>query len=114
MTGPYLWAWVIMAVATPVAVYGFLRATSGMALAGARRGLAFLVAVWLLVPAAIPNFPGHYAPAFIVFLFETLFQNDGKPRAAGIILAAATLSALALMLVWVAVRRLLKPREISG
>jgi hypothetical protein len=114
MTGPYLWAWVIMALATPVAIYGFLRATSGMALAGARRGLAFLMAVWLLVPAAIPNFPGHYAPAFIVFLFEALFQHDGKPRAAGIILAAATVVALALMLVWMVVRRLMKPHEMSG
>jgi hypothetical protein len=114
MTGPYVWAWVIMALAAPLALYGFLRATSGLAFAGARHGMAFLLAVWLLVPAAIPNFPGHYAPAFIVFLFEALFQHDGKPRAAGFILAAATLAALALMLLWMLARRLIGRREASG
>jgi hypothetical protein len=114
MTGPYLWAWVIMALVTPAIVYGFLRGTRGWAFAGLRRALAVLAPVWLLVPAEVPGFPGHYAPAFVVLLFESLFQHDGKPRAAAIILAAATLLAVALMLLWAVVRRSRKAVEVSG
>jgi hypothetical protein len=106
MTGPYLWAWVIVVVAAPLSMYAFLRGTRGLGLAGLRHALAWLIGLWLLLPAPVPGFPDNYAPAFLVFLFESLFQNDGKPRAAGIILAAGALIYVIGLLVWLAVRRL--------
>jgi hypothetical protein len=114
MTGPYIFAWSIMAVLTPLAVYGFLRATRGLPLLWPRRALALVVASWLLVPAPIPNFPGNYAPAFFVFLFEAVFQHGGKPRVAAIILGMATFAALLSMLLFVLVRRLIRPRVTSS
>jgi hypothetical protein len=106
MTGPYLWAWVIVVLAAPLAMYTFLRATRGLALPGVRRALAWLIGVWMGLPARVPGYPENYAPAFLVFLFESLFQNDGKPRAAGLILVAGALVYAAALLVWVVVRRL--------
>jgi hypothetical protein len=47
-----------------------------------RRSLCVLPALLLLVPAGIPDFPGNYAPAFVVAIFEALFQVDGQPLAA--------------------------------
>jgi hypothetical protein len=114
MTPPYMLAWSVMVLLTPLAVYGFLRATRGLPLLWPRRALALVLASWLLVPAPIPNFPGNYAPAFFVFVFEAVFQHGGKPRVAAIILGMATLAALVSMLLYVLTRRLMKPRAASS
>jgi len=113
MTWPYILAWSVMALLAPLAAYAFLRATRGLPLLWLRRALAVVVASWVLVPAPIPNFPGNYAPAFFVFVFEAVFQHSGKPRVAAIILAMATLAALVGMLLLVLMRRLMKPRATS-
>ena len=60
-------------------IYGIFRRTR------MRRTLWFLVLVIpfvLLMPAPVPGYPGDLAPAFLVALFETLFQPDGKPMVA--------------------------------
>ena len=57
--------------------------------------LALLAAV-MLVPAPHPGAEGTWAPAFVVALFEGLFQTDGKPTTALRLLLAGCLSALAL------------------
>ena len=57
--------------------------------------LALLAAV-MLVPAPHPGADGTWAPAFLVALFEGLFQTDGKPTTALRLLLAGCLSALAL------------------
>ena len=52
------------------------------------------VLAFLLVPSEIPSISGEYAPAFIVFIFELLFQTDGAPAVAGgILLVAVVLGA---------------------
>ena len=94
----YGWAWVIIAAAVPVTLYALLRATRGWPWPGLRHALAWLVGVWLLLPAPVPGHGGHYAPAFLVFAFESLLQRPGSPRASGVILAAGTVLALAVLL----------------
>ena len=107
--GPYVWAWIIVVVAVPLAVYAWLRATRGLPAVATRQGLAWLVGLLLLLPAPVPRFPGHYAPAFLVFVFESLFQQGGNPRAAGLILAAGAAFGVLVLLVWVLLRRRGKP-----
>lgn len=113
MTWPYLVAWLTVAVMTLLGAFAFLRATRGLPLAGLWRALALLVAAWMLVPAPVPDFPGHYAPAFFVFLFEAVFQRSGEPRVAGLILAAATVGAAVLILVSALLRRRARVRATS-
>lgn len=44
------------------------------------RWLVIVVAVvFFLTPANIPNYPGYLAPAFVIFIFEALFQTEGEP-----------------------------------
>ena len=57
-----------------------------------------LAAVWLLMPAGIQVVPGHYAPAFVVALFESAFRAGGNPRPALLLLAIGSALVLALML----------------
>ena len=59
---------------------------------------AVLVGVPLLlmvVPAPVPNYEGQLAPAFIVFVFESLFQAEGEPLLAGLILLVTALVGIA-------------------
>lgn len=100
----YGWAWVIIVVTVPVALFAWMRATRGWPWPGFRRAVAALVGVWLLLPAPVPGHGGHYAPAFLVFAFESLFQRPGAPRTSGVILAAGTVLALAVLLL-VTIRR---------
>jgi hypothetical protein len=104
MSTSYLWAWVVVALATPLGLYALHRATRGLPLPALRAGLLWLLAVWLLVPAPVPDHAGHYAPALLVFVFEAVFQRPGQPETSALILAAASALALAAMLV-VSVRR---------
>ena len=54
----------------------------------------------MLTPAPVPDFPGHFAPAYMVALFEMLFQIDGRPGQSLKLLLAACLAAAALALLW--------------
>jgi hypothetical protein len=103
--GTYEWAWVVIAVVVPLGLFALNRASRGLLGPRLRATLSLLLAVWLLLPAPLPSHPGHYAPAFLVFAFEWLFQEGGNPRPAGFILAAGTLIALALLLVVLVMRR---------
>jgi len=91
--------WVVVVVAAlglVFSIYGFFRKSRFSAV------LCFCLVVLLallLVPAPIPGYPGELAPAFLVALFETFVQPDGKPMGAlrllgiglivGIVLASA-------------------------
>ena len=91
MSGSWL-AWGVAAIATAGAVTGI-----HMALRPYRRGarvrylLPLLVAVWALLPWRIAQDSEHFAPAFIVLLFRSLFEPDGEPAsvAAGLLMATA-------------------------
>lgn len=96
----YAWAWLVMAGCVAVGLFALYRATRGGPLPGARRVLGWLLAVWALLPAPVPGYSDHYAPAFLVFAFEWLFQRPGEPRTAGLILAAGTALAVALAVLW--------------
>ena len=54
----------------------------------------------MLTPAPVPGFDGHLAPAFIVALFEALFQLQGHPGQSFKLLLAACLAATALAGLW--------------
>lgn len=98
MTGPAI-GWlvtVLAAVGLVVSIYGFFRKSRFRAV------LVFCLVVLLsllLVPAPVLGYPGDLAPAFLVALFESIFQPDGKPLVAlrllgiglivGIVLASA-------------------------
>lgn len=102
---PYGWAWVIVVVAVPLALFALHRATRGMPLPRTRRLIGALLAVWAVLPAPVPDYPGHYAPAFLVFAFESLFQRPGDPTTSGVILAAGTVATLGVALLLVSRRR---------
>ncbi|HEY5644462.1 MAG TPA: hypothetical protein VIS76_00845 [Pseudomonadales bacterium] len=49
--------------------------------------------VLMLVPAPVPHYPGNFAPAFVVAVFESLFVAEGQPRPALVILAVSAVAA---------------------
>lgn len=101
----YLWAWLVAAASALVGLFALQRAIRGLFGRRLTGALVVLLLVWVLLPAPVPGYPGHYAPAFLVFAFEWLFQQSGDPRPAGLILAGGTAAALALLLVMGLVRR---------
>lgn len=103
--GAYGWAWLAAVLAVPLGLFAMHRATRGLGGTRLRAMLAVLLAVWLLLPAPVPGYEGHYAPAFVVVTFEWLFQQAGNPRPAGVILAAGTALALAGLLLLNVLRR---------
>ena len=42
--------------------------------------LVAVVLAFFVIPAPVPNFAGATAPAFVVMLFEALFQTAGTPQ----------------------------------
>ena len=55
--------------------------------------LSTLVLVFLTIPAPIPNYQGYFAPAYVVFIFETFFQIKGSSKMSVQILILALVSA---------------------
>lgn len=97
---PYELAWVIVLVMMPVAVFALHRGTRGRRVGALRRLLLPVLAVCLVVPAPVPAYPGHFAPAWLVFLLEWGFQAQGQPAAAAAILTGGAVLGLAAGLVW--------------
>ena len=68
----------------------------------------------LLVPAPVPDHPEFLAPAFIVVLFEWIFQEHGRPGVAVRILCmGAIIGAVAGAGFWLLVRFLARRRQAS-
>jgi len=114
MMAAYAWAWIIVVVAAPLAVFSLHRATRGLPLGGFRHALYVLIAVLLVLPAPLPGYPGHYAPASLVFLFEAAFQSSGSPRAAALILGGGSILVLVTLLVWVGIQRRRRHRQVAA
>ena len=57
-----------------------------------------LLFVSLTVPAPIPNFQGFFAPAYVVFIFETFFQIKGSSEMSAQVLILALVGAFILMM----------------
>ena len=88
---PYLVPWIVVGVAgllTVVGVYGLTRPMTGRFWKSLLRSLSLVI---LLLPAPVPGFDGQYAPAFIVLLFEAVFQPEGQPMQALKLLGAGVL-----------------------
>lgn len=86
---PYEIAWVVAGLAGLLGTITMVFWTRHLTRGWLRRSLCVLPVMLLLVPAGIPDFPGNYAPAFVVAIFEALFQVDGQPLAAARMLALA-------------------------
>ncbi len=91
-------AWGVAAGAGLLGTVGVYFLTQAMQPGRLRRALRILPLLVLLVPAPVPGFPGHLAPAFIVFFFEAVFQREGQPVLAGLLLATAAVVGLLLAL----------------
>jgi hypothetical protein len=111
MPTPYLLAWGVVVVAALLmqgALYFVLRDWRAPLV---KPLLAWWLLFVLVVPAQVPGHENDLAPAFLVFLFEALFQGEGRAGPAGRILLAATLVAIIAGLVnW---RVLLRRRSID-
>ena len=54
---------------------------------------------FLIIPAPIPNHQGYFAPAYVVFIFETFFQIKGSSTISGQVLILALGTVFSLMMV---------------
>jgi hypothetical protein len=79
---PYAIAWLVAGTAGVLGTLTMVFWTRCLAHGWLRRALCVLPVLLLLVPARIPDFPDNYAPAFVVAIFEALFQTNGQPLAA--------------------------------
>ena len=92
----YFVAWLVALGAGLIGAVGLFFLTRSIETQWSRDLLRWLPPVLLLVPAPVPDFAGHYAPAFIVLVFEGLFQADGQSLLALVILLVAALIVAAL------------------
>ena len=103
MSGSWI-AWAVAAVAAAGAATGLHMAIRPRRLAArVPYLLPLLVIVWALLPWPIAEDSEHFAPAFIVFLFRSLFEPDGEPASVGAGLLMATAIVLVLYFVVVGV-----------
>ena len=72
--------------------------------------LVALVVVFFILPAPVPNFAGFEAPAFVVMLFEALFQSAGSPEESMRRLLVTGLAVLALAAAVLVARRFMRER----
>lgn len=96
---PYEIAWLVAGVAGLLGTLAMVFWTRHLASGWLRHCLCVLPVLLLLVPTRIPDFPGNYAPAFVVAIFEALFQVDGQPVAAARMLLLALVVGLLIVLV---------------
>ncbi len=89
------YAWLVVAVAALGVLAGILALTRSWPW-GWRALMAALVMVWLLMPWPVQVVEGYLAPAFIVAVFEGLFNPEGNPWPPSRALLVGTLAVLAL------------------
>ena len=96
----YLDVWTFVMAAGLLGALGLYFLTRGLTSRWLRLVLRWLPPVILLAPAPVPEYDGHFAPAFVVLIFEGLFQSDGQPGTALAILVVAVVVTLGALLVW--------------
>tara|TARA_B100000959_G_C14765345_1_gene535162 strand:- start:427 stop:756 length:330 start_codon:yes stop_codon:yes gene_type:complete len=88
------YAWMLMILAALSGVFGLHRLFADVRYRSMKAAILGGVLAFLLVPSEIPRIAGEYAPAFVVFIFELIFQTNGAPGlAGGILLVAVVLGA---------------------
>ncbi|MEM7097006.1 MAG: hypothetical protein AAF541_02015 [Pseudomonadota bacterium] len=76
----YIYAWVVILGAAAVGAFGLWKICAKSRF-GLLKWLASAVALaFFLTPVAVPNYPDQIAPAFVVAIFEILFQTNGEPQ----------------------------------
>lgn len=90
----YVLAWCLVVLAGVAGLFGAWRLLQTLS-GSFRAAVLAALFVFFIVPAPVPRYAGEYAPAFVVAIFEFLFQTDGEPQtAAGILLFSMAAAAL--------------------
>lgn len=106
----YTLAWLTVSGAGLLAFAFWCLLTRGIRRGSVRWALRLLAGVFMVVPAPVPGYDGQYAPAFIVALFEAVFQKEGSPQTAFAVLTASGVLVL-LIVTLVAVLRWRRARS---
>lgn len=114
MASTYLMAWSVYGIGVLLFLAGFVwltRRWRPLLL----RDLLWVLALGTLLPfATSAAFEGHWAPAFVVAVFEVLFQPDGDPAGALAALVVGWGAALLLLVVVSGLRLVLGGRRAGG
>ena len=105
----YVWAWGVCLAATLLVVACGFWMTRRWRPALLRDLVRALAVATLLVPVTAGSSEGHYAPAYIVLVFEAFLQREGDPVPALVALTLGWGAALVLVAV-LQLRRLLRRR----
>ncbi len=111
MSYPQVWLLVFVSALACLAFFFLLTRRIGNKLV--RMVLRSLAAVFLLAPAPLPEYPGFYAPAFIVALFEGVFRDQGQPQLALSILGYGGLAVLIALILWYLLAGRKQPAETA-
>lgn len=103
-------AWGVVLAAGFGALLGVFILTRRIRTLWLRSLLRCLAAVWMMVPWSIQVQEGHYAPAFVVAVFEGVFRADGNPKPALAVLVAATAVVLLIFAIAGIIGRARRPR----
>jgi len=101
---PTLVAWWVVGTAVALLLALLWLATRDLRAPYLKSLVGWWLALVLTVPAQVPEQTDALAPAWLVFLFEALFQRAGAAGPAGRIVLAATAAALLLGLATGALR----------
>ncbi|MDD9961984.1 MAG: hypothetical protein OXU70_07815 [Gammaproteobacteria bacterium] len=93
-------AWTAALAAALLAFVGIWTLTRSLRSRFLRIWLRAMTLALMLTPAPVPNFEGHYAPAYIVALFEAVFQLQGEPAQSLKLLLATCLLATVVAALW--------------
>lgn len=96
----YMYAWGIAAIAGIACLGFFFLVTRRIGSIYLRILLRCLGAAWILLPAPVPGYPGNFAPAFVVWVFEGVLKSDGDPLLSLQILLWSSLAVITLVSLW--------------
>jgi hypothetical protein len=103
----YTIAWLVVFIMTGLGSIVLFRLISNIGNNLVRVLIVALTATVLFVPAPVPGYDDQLAPAFIVYLFEAMFQLDGNPQTSlRILLFSLSLVAVLVVLGFWVYRRL--------
>ena len=92
--------WTVAVAAALLALVGIWALTRRLRSRFLRIWLRGLSLAAMLTPAPVPNYDDCYAPAYIVLIFEAVFQLQGQPAQSLKLLLATCLLATAVAALW--------------
>ena len=105
----YTLAWWVIAGSALIGAFALFRLLR-MIKRGLVRWLGAAVAIaFFCTPAPVPEYPGHWAPAFVVAIFEALFQTNGSPvQSVRILVLSVSVVTLSTILLYFVLQRWLR------